>query len=83
MEKSIHTREHAAFLALLLEVRQESGMTQVELAKKLKLTQSLYSKMERGECRLDIIQLRRICQAIGLSLPQFTDRLESRLSKRK
>lgn len=83
MEKSIHTREHTAFLELLREARQESGMTQVELAKKLKLTQSLYSKMERGECRLDVIQLRRVCQAIGLTLPQFAERLESRLSKRK
>lgn len=83
MEKSIHTREHAAFLELLRQARQESGMTQVELAKKLKLTQSLYSKMERGECRLDVIQLRRVCHAIGLTLPVFTERLEMRLSKRK
>ena len=83
MEKSIHTREHTAFLELLREARQESGMTQVELAKKLKLTQSLYSKMERGECRLDIIQLRRVCREIGLTLAQFVERLESRLSKRK
>lgn len=83
MEKSIHTRDYTAALRLLRESREAAGVTQVELAKKLRLTQSLYSKMERGECRLDIIQLRKVCHAIGLTLPQFVEQLEIRLTQRK
>jgi transcriptional regulator with XRE-family HTH domain len=76
MEKSIHTKEYAAVLALLRQVRKDAGMTQVQLAKKLRLTQSLWSKMERGELRLDIVQLKTVCKVLGLSLREFIDRLE-------
>ncbi len=82
MEKTIHTREYAAVLRLLRAARQEAGLTQVELAKKLRLTQSLFSKMERGELRLDIVQLRTICRVLGLSLTEFVERLERELGKR-
>ncbi len=82
MEKSIHTREYAVVLRLVREARQEAGLTQVDLAKKLRLTQSLFSKMERGECRLDIVQLRRICHILGLTLVEFVERLERDLVKR-
>jgi len=83
MEKSVFTREYATVIRLLKQVRKEAGITQVELAKKLHLTQSLLSKMERGECRLDIVQLRTICQALGLTLPEFVQRLERELAKRR
>ena len=82
MEKSIYTKEYAAVLRLLRQAREEAEITQVQLAKKLRLTQSLLSKMERGDCRLDIVQLRSICRALGLSLPEFVQRLEHELAKR-
>lgn len=82
MEKSIFTREYAAVLRLLRQVRKEAGITQVQLAKKLRLTQSLWSKMERGDCRLDIVQLRTICKVLGLTLAEFIQRLEHELGKR-
>ena len=82
MEKSVFTREYSALLMLLRQARQEAGMTQVQLAKKLRLTQSLYSKMERGECRMDMIQVRRICRILGFTLPQFVERLEKELGEK-
>lgn len=81
MEKSIHSSEYAAMLALLRETRQTAGLTQVDLAKRLKRTQSVVSKMELGEVRIDVIQLRTICAALGTTLPAFTTQLEQRLSK--
>ena len=83
MEKSIYTNEYAALLRLLKQVRTESSLTQVQLAKKLRLTQSLYSKMERGECRLDIIQLRTICRIVGLPFLEFVQRLEAELARHR
>ena len=82
MEKSIHTRDYATLLRLLRQARKEARLTQVQLAEKLRLTQSLWSKMERGECRLDVIQLRAVCRHLGLTLFKFVERLERELAKR-
>lgn len=82
MEKSPFTREYAVVLKLLREYRKEAGVTQVELAERLGRTQSFVSKSERGEIRLDVIQLRTICRALGATLPAFIAELERRLSRR-
>ncbi len=83
MEKSIYSREYAAVLRLLKEAREEAGITQVDLAKKLGQSQSYVSKVERGDRRLDIVQLRTICQTLDLRLPDFVQRLEHELTKRR
>ena len=81
MEKSIYTREYAVVLRLLKEARKAAGLTQAALAQRLGLTQSLVSKMERGELRLDIIQLRTICRYVGRTLPELVEDLERELVK--
>jgi transcriptional regulator with XRE-family HTH domain len=82
MEKSVHTPEYAAFLRLLRETRESANLSQAELARRLRQTQSRVSKWERGEARLDVIQLRTMCRCLGTDLPTFTLRLEERLVKR-
>lgn len=81
-EKSTFTREYRIALQLLKEARIRSRITQVELAKQLGQTQSYISKVERGEARLDIVQLRRFLLAIGVSLRHFVEQFESKLSGR-
>lgn len=82
MEKTIHTSEYAVLLDLLRETRRTAGVTQVELAERLGKSQSFVSKVEVGETRVDVIQLRTICLAINSSLPELVDKLEERLTKR-
>ena len=48
MEKSIHTREYAVLLRLLKQAREAAGLTQVQVARRLKQSQSFVTKMERG-----------------------------------
>jgi transcriptional regulator with XRE-family HTH domain len=81
MEKTIYTREYAVLLRLLREAREQAGTTQVQLAEKLGQSQSFVSKLERGDRRIDVIQLRTICQIVGVSLYEFVDRLEGELAK--
>ena len=81
MEKSIYTRDHAKLIRLLKKAREVAGVTQVQLAKKLRLTQSLYSKMERGEVRIDVIQLRTVCRVLGVNFVEFVQTLERDLAK--
>src|SRR5438128_736754 len=83
MEKSIYTREYAVVLKLLQEARETAGITQVELARRLGQTQSFVSKLERGDRRIDIVQLRTLCGIYGLTLPEFVERLENMLARRK
>lgn len=83
MEKSIFGSENRHVVQLLRDYRAKSGMTQVELAHKLNVTQSYVSKIERGERVLDIIQLRVICHCLGTTLPDFVAQLEARLHRRR
>ena len=82
MDKSIYTDEYAVLLALLREARRAAGLSQVQLAERLGQSQSFVSKAEKGDRRLDVIQLRTICQALGATLPEFVARLEERLAER-
>lgn len=81
MEKSVHTSEYTLLLRMLREFRQNAGVTQVELAKRVGQTQSFISKWERGEVRLDIVQLFTICHALGITLTAFVQEYERRLGR--
>jgi transcriptional regulator with XRE-family HTH domain len=82
MEKSVFTDDYGVLLALLREAREAAGLTQVQLAERLGQSQSFVSKVERGETRLDVIQLRTLLAALGATLPEFVGRLEERLAAR-
>ncbi len=83
MEKTIYTRDYAIMLRLLKEARQQAGITQVEFARRLKQSQSFVSKIERGDRRIDVVQLRTICQIYGSTLSEFVQRLEIELDSQK
>lgn len=83
MEKSIFTREYAVFLRQLRAERKRARLTQTELAERLGQTQSFISKCERGERRIDVVELRAFCDAIGLSYTEFVRRFEATVAKRK
>lgn len=49
----------------LKQLRNESGLTQDSLAKKLNKPQSYVSKYESGERNLDFVETIEICEACG------------------
>ena len=67
MGKSVFTDHYGKFRTLLIQVRRATGLTQIDLAKKLNRPQSYVSKYERGERRLDVIEFIEIAKAIGVS----------------
>lgn len=73
------TDAHKVLLALLKEIRIEAGFRQIDLADKLKVHQSRISKYEVGERRVDIIELREICNALDKPFLEFIEELERRL----
>ena len=64
--------------SLLRAIRKEAGLKQVELATLLKSDQSFVSRYERGERRLDLIELEQICTACRIKLSDLVRRFEQR-----
>jgi transcriptional regulator with XRE-family HTH domain len=75
-DKSLFTREYKIFCRLLRESRDADSISQIELASQLKETPSEISKFERGERRLDIVQLHRWCKSLGIGLTDFVREFE-------
>ena len=65
MGQTIHSEDYRALLTLLRRLREEAGLTQVELAERLGRPQSFVSKVEVGERRLDVAELRILTEALG------------------
>jgi transcriptional regulator with XRE-family HTH domain len=64
MGKSLHTREYKALTALLLEARKQAGLTQQQVADRLRKPQSYVAKYEGGERRLDVIEFLAVCRVL-------------------
>jgi transcriptional regulator with XRE-family HTH domain len=80
MEKSLYTIQQQKLQELLREIRVEAGLRQVQLAEMLGEPQSFVSKYETGERRLDILEIRAICNVVGITLEEFARRLEETLA---
>lgn len=76
MEKSIHSREQKRLAALLRQVREDAGLRQVDVAKRLGEPQSFVSKYESSERLLDLLELRQVCKVLGISLTDFVRQFE-------
>jgi hypothetical protein len=83
VDKTISSHDYRIFLRELRAARKRSGLTQIDLANRLGETQSFVSKCERGERRLDIVEIRAFCFAMGLSISSFISKLEPKLSGNK
>jgi transcriptional regulator with XRE-family HTH domain len=79
MGKNIFTSDQEKLQVLLRQIRLSAGLSQVELAQRLGLPQSFVSKYESGERRLDLIEVYRICNAVGISMVEFVRKFEESL----
>lgn len=64
LTKSLHLPEHEALCGLLVAARQKAGLTQHEVAKRLKRPQSFIAKYEGGERRIDVLEFLQIADAL-------------------
>jgi transcriptional regulator with XRE-family HTH domain len=80
VKKAIHSPEQAALARLLRDARKDAGLSQVEMAAALDKPQSFISNMERGRRRLDLVELRQVCQVLGVALSGFVAKWEKALS---
>ena len=76
MKKRIYFAQRGRLANLLREMRVEAGLTQTDLAARIEKDQTYVSRYESGQRRLDVLEVREVCQAIGSSLEEFVKRLE-------
>ena len=71
MVDTIRTKEYGNFVGKLRKARLEAGLRQIDAAKKLKRTQSYVSRVEVGEQRLDIMELKRFADLYKKDINYF------------
>jgi transcriptional regulator with XRE-family HTH domain len=77
MDKAIHSAAQDALCRMLREHREQAGLRQIDVAKRIGEPQSFVSKYESGERRLDFIELDQICDAIGIDVIEFLQELKA------
>ena len=70
-QKALQARRYRAFLERLCEARGQAGMTQAEVARAVRRSQTWVSKCELGERRVDFVELEDLAQALGKPLDWF------------
>lgn len=63
---SIYPNDYRTIIAALVRIRKAKKITQVQLADAMRVKQSLISKAERCERRLDIAEIIHICELLGV-----------------
>lgn len=69
--KSIFNEDHKIMIKKLKQARFEIGLDQKQVANMLKRTQSYVSKIESGQRRIDVIQLKSFAKIYKKDLGYF------------
>ena len=71
MKKTLYSKEHKYLVERLKEARAKSGFDQIKVAKLLGRTQSEISKIEAGQRRIDIVQLKEFAKIYKKDIGYF------------
>ena len=80
MTRSVFSPAYAALRDSLVAARRSRGLTQTELAEILHRPQSFVSKYERGERRLDLVEVMEIAAALGVDSHEFVTKVNQVLA---
>lgn len=80
--KTLRSRGHRALLAVLVEVRRKAGLTQTQLAGRLRWPQSRVAKVEVGERRIDPVECAAWAKGCGMTPRAFFSLFSRRLEVR-
>lgn len=69
--KTIYSEEHKRLVDRLIKAREDAHLGQEEVAKRLGRTQSYISKLESGQRRIDLIQLKDFARIYKKPLDYF------------
>lgn len=79
MRKAIYSPEYQLVRELFIELREGAGLTQREMADKLKRAYSMVWRVETGQRRVDILEFYWICGVLGVDARVTYSRLIDRI----
>lgn len=79
MRKSLHTKGQRAFCRVIIAARQNAGLTQMQLADRLRKPQSFVAKIEAGERRVDVIEFLIISESLGQDSTTLLNQIKDEL----
>jgi len=71
MGKVIFTKDHKLIIEKLKQARNDAKLSQYQVAKKMDRTQSYVSKIESGQRRVDVIQLKEFAKIYKKDIGYF------------
>lgn len=77
--RSRYASEYRKLLELLIELRNDAGVTQVDLADRIGTSQSVLSKLERGVVRMDVMDVLDYLDGIGVDPKKFLEKFLARI----
>lgn len=75
--KTLGSRQHDALIAILIEMREDAGITQTELAAQLGEYQSFVARLESGQRRVDVVEFLRLAEILHFDPTAVIRRLMS------
>jgi transcriptional regulator with XRE-family HTH domain len=76
MTRSVFTKKYERLRDMLIDARQNAGLSQAEVAARLKRNQTFVSKYERGERRIDVVEFLEVARVLGFDPLVFIRQLE-------
>jgi transcriptional regulator with XRE-family HTH domain len=75
LRKTLRTKGHRTLIDILVESRKQAGLTQRDLAARLRRPHSFVGRIEAGERRIDVIEFIEIARVMGLDPKQLFGKL--------
>ena len=77
MARTIRSEGHEALRRELIDARKRAGLTQAQLAERLRCHQSFVARIENGERRVDVVELVTLARAIGIRAVDLLEAVEA------
>ena len=73
--KALRSRRHRTLCATLVAARKAARLSQHELAKRLKTSQTVIARIEIGERRIDVIEFMDLARALRIDPREILSQL--------
>lgn len=73
MARGIYSTEHKKLISRLVKARKMTGLNQTEAAKKLGRTQTYLSKIEVGQRKIDVLELKKLAKIYNRPVNYFLE----------
>lgn len=75
LRKTLRSRGHRVLIGILVSARERAGLTQRQLALRLRRPHSFVGRMEAGERRVDVVEFIEIARVLGANPRELFEEL--------